>query len=86
MHEMSVAVEVCRMAEERIGTASAAQITAVGLEVGDESGIEPDNLEFCLGVLLDHPPFGGAQVVMRRTPGDALRLEYIEVDDERESH
>lgn len=74
------------MAEERIGTASAAQITAVGLEVGDESGIEPENLEFCLGVLLDHPPFGGARVVMRRTPGDALRLEYIEVDDERENH
>jgi Zn finger protein HypA/HybF involved in hydrogenase expression len=86
MHEMSVAIEVCRMAEERVGTDGAGQITAVGLEVGEASGVEPGNLEFCLGVLLEHPPFRGAQVVLRSTSGAALRLEYIEVDDERESH
>jgi Zn finger protein HypA/HybF involved in hydrogenase expression len=86
MHEMSVAMEVCRLAEERVGAGAADQITEVGLEVGDESGVEPDNLEFCLGVLLGAPPFHGARVRMRRTPGVALRLDYIEVDDERESH
>jgi Zn finger protein HypA/HybF involved in hydrogenase expression len=84
MHEMSVAVEVCRMAEAHVGAGAAAQITAVGLEVGDESGVEPDNLEFCLGVLLDAPPFRGAKVMMTRTPGTTLRLDFIEVDDDRE--
>lgn len=86
MHEMSVAVEVCRLAEAHVGAGAAGEIVAVGLEVGDESGVEPDNLEFCLGVLLGAPPFRGAKVSMRRTPGTSLRLEYIEVDDERESH
>jgi Zn finger protein HypA/HybF involved in hydrogenase expression len=83
---MSVAVEVCRLAEARVSAGAAGDIVAVGLEVGHESGVEPDNLEFCLGVLLGAPPFRGAKVSMRRTPGASLRLEYIEVDDERESH
>lgn len=86
MHEMSIALEVCRLAEVHAGAGAADRITRVGIEVGDQSGVEPDNLEFCLGVLLEHPPFGGARVVMRRTSGDALRVEYIEVDDERASH
>lgn len=83
---MSVALEVCRMAEERVGPDTLALISALALEVGDQSGVEPANLEFCLDVLLGQPPFRGAKVVMNRTPGDALRLDYIEIDDERESH
>jgi Zn finger protein HypA/HybF involved in hydrogenase expression len=83
---MSVALEVCRLAEERVGSGTAGQITALGLEIGDQSGVEPSNLEFCLDVLLGHPPFRGAKVVLNLTPGDALRLDYIEIDDERESN
>jgi Zn finger protein HypA/HybF involved in hydrogenase expression len=86
MHEMSIALEVCRMTEERVGSTQLAQVTALGLEVGTDSGIEPDNLEFCLGVLLTHPPFHGARVTMTRTGGDVLRLDYIEIDDERPRH
>lgn len=83
---MSVALEVCRMAEERVGLDTLGLVSALALEVGDQSGVEPDNLEFCLDVLLGQPPFRGAKVVMNRTPGDALRLDYIEIDDERASH
>jgi Zn finger protein HypA/HybF involved in hydrogenase expression len=83
---MSVALEVCRMAEERVGLDTLGLISALALEVGDQSGVEPANLEFCLDVLLGQPPFRGAKVVMSHTPGDALRLDYIEIDDERASH
>lgn len=83
---MSVALEICRMAEERVGLDTLGMVSALALEVGDQSGIEPANLEFCLDVLLGQPPFSGAKVVMNRTPGDALRLDYIEIDDERTSH
>jgi Zn finger protein HypA/HybF involved in hydrogenase expression len=86
VHELSVALEVCRMTEERVGLDTLGLISALALEVGDQSGVEPDNLEFCLDVLLGQPPFRGAKVVMNRTPGDALRLDYIEIDDERASH
>ena len=81
MHEFSVAIEVCRMAEERLG-ATAPQLRAVGLEVGDASGLEADNLIFCLDALLTQPPFGHARSTVRRLPGDELRLDYLEVEDD----
>ncbi|HEV2292173.1 MAG TPA: hypothetical protein VGR60_10100 [Gemmatimonadales bacterium] len=82
MHEMSVALEVCRMAEERLGP-SAGELLAVGIEVGDDAGVEPGNLAFWLETLLQEPPFGRARPVIARSPGNDLRLTYLEVDDER---
>jgi hydrogenase nickel incorporation protein HypA/HybF len=81
MHEMSVALEVCRMAEERLGTAGAAGLVAVGVEVGTDAGVEPESLTFCLEALLAQPPFAGAKPRIVRQPGDALRLSYLEVAD-----
>ncbi len=80
MHELSIAVEVCRMAEERLGE-GAARLRVVGLEVGDDCGLEPDNLSFCLDALLTQPPFGAARCALERRVGDVLRLDYLEVDD-----
>jgi Zn finger protein HypA/HybF involved in hydrogenase expression len=81
MHEMSVALEVCRMAEERLGR-DTRRLRRVGLIVGDDAGIEPANLSFCLDALLGQPPFGAASTLLTRAPGDALRVEYYEVDDD----
>jgi Zn finger protein HypA/HybF involved in hydrogenase expression len=80
MHELSVATEVCRMAEERLG-ASSRHLRTVGLVVGDDAGVEPANLSFCLDALLSQPPFGAAHAVLERCSGDALRVDYFEVDD-----
>ena len=81
MHELSVALEVCRMAEERLGPEELPLLTAVGLEVGQDAGLEPANLQFCLETLLAAPPFAGARPVITRLPGDTLRLAYLEIDD-----
>ena len=83
MHELSIAMEVCRLAEEQIGTDACGQVVTVALEVGDDAGVEPGSLEFCLEALLKDPPFAGARPIIRRSAGDALRLEYLEVDDGR---
>ena len=83
MHELSIALEVCRMAEERLSPDELPLLTSVGLEVGDEAGLEPDNLLFCLETLLAAPPFSGARPVITRLPGEALRLAYLEIDDGR---
>ena len=80
MHEMSVALEIARIAEDRLGPA-APQLIAVAVEVGDDSGIEPANLEFCLDAVLATPPFRGAKGTITRTRGDALQRAYLEVDD-----
>ena len=81
MHELSVALEICRIAEERLPPGQAGNLVEVGVEVGDNAGLEVGNLEFCLGALLSNPPFGAARPVVRRTAGDALRVEYLEFDD-----
>ena len=83
MHELSIAMEVCRLAEERLGRAALPQLVAVGVEVGDDAGIEPTALEFCLEALLAEPPFTGAKPVLVGAAGDVLRLSYLEVDDGR---
>lgn len=86
MHELSVALEICRIAEDRLGPGAAAGLLAVGVEVGDQAGIEPDNLVFCLEALLAAPPFGSARPDVVRRPGDVLRVTYLEVDDGRSAH
>jgi len=81
MHEMSVALEVCRIAEERVGTDALPTVRAVGLEVGEQAGVEIGSLTFCLETLLAAPPFTGATPVIERRPGDVLRVSYLEVED-----
>lgn len=82
MHEMSIAMEIARMAEERLGEA-APQLVTVGLDVGDRAGVEPASLAFCLEAVFATPPFRGAATDIRRSAGDALQLAYLEVDDGR---
>ena len=83
MHEMGVALEICRIAEQRVGTAAACLITEIGVVVGSEAGVEPSSLEFCLEALLAVPPFGQAKPRIEPEAGDALRVDYLEVDDGR---
>ena len=82
MHEMSVALEVCRIAEDQVGLATLPRVREIGVIVGRDSGVEPDNLAFCLEVLLEQPPFGGARPVLELRPGDELRVDYLDVDDD----
>jgi Zn finger protein HypA/HybF involved in hydrogenase expression len=51
------------------------------VEVGDDAGVEPESLAFCLEAVLATPPFHGAKPVITRLPGDVLRLSYLEVED-----
>lgn len=83
MHEMSVALEICRIAEQQVGPQGAGAVTAVGVEVGDDAGVEVSSLAFCLEAVLATPPFAGARPDIIRLTGDVLRVSYLEVDDGR---
>lgn len=85
MHEMSLALEVCRLTEEQVGAEALPAITAVGVEVGENAGIVVDNLEFCLEALLSRPPFGAAKPIIERTRGEALRLAWLDIEEGEES-
>lgn len=82
MHELSLAMEICRIAGEQLPAPRLARVVEVGVDVGDRSGVEPDNLEFCLEALLSEPPFGRASPALRRLEGDVLRVTYVEAEDD----
>ncbi len=86
MHELSVALEVCRIAEDYVGREALPRVREIGLAVGRHSGVEAGSLLFCLESLLTQPPFRSARTHMERTAGDELRVLYLEVDDERPAH
>ena len=83
MHEMSLALEVCSIAQRHVSREQLEQIVEVGIEVGDQSGVEPDSLEFWLESMLTTPPFKRGRPVISRVSGDVLRVSYLEVDDGR---
>ena len=86
MHELGLALEVCRMAEQRLGPAALPSVRAIGVEIGDDAGVEVGNFQFCLETLLGEAPFQGARPVILRRPGAVLRLAYLEVEDGRPDH
>lgn len=86
MHELSLALEVCSIAESHVPRGQLADVVEVGVEVGENAGIEIDNLAFCLETLLTNPPFKDARPVLKRVPGSDLRLIYLEVDDGDPDH
>jgi Zn finger protein HypA/HybF involved in hydrogenase expression len=83
VHELSLALEICRLAEENLGAAPPAQLRTVAIEVGDDANVEMENFRFCLEALLGAPPFGAARPELLPRPGSDLRLAYLEVDDGR---
>lgn len=81
MHELSLAIEIGRLAEEKLGP-SVARCVTVGVEVGTESGVEPSALEFCLEAVFSHPPWVGAKAAISRPVGDIFQVTYFEIEDD----
>jgi Zn finger protein HypA/HybF involved in hydrogenase expression len=43
---MSIAMEICRIAEDQVGLAALPRVREIGLVVGARSGLEPDSHRF----------------------------------------
>lgn len=82
MHEMSLATEICRITAEQVGEEEAGRVVEVGVEVGDDAGVEPDSLLFWLEILLQEPPFRAALPRIHRVKGSTLSVSYLEVRDD----
>ncbi|UCD24312.1 MAG: hypothetical protein JSW51_15035 [Gemmatimonadota bacterium] len=79
---MSIALEVGRILEDRIGLARLARVITVHLEVGAEAGVEFDSLQSSLDVVLTNTPFVQAKAEIQRVTGDALRVSHVEIIDD----
>jgi len=81
VHELSLAIEIGRLVEEKLGE-SVARCVTVGVEVGTQSGVEPSALEFCLEAVFSHPPWTGAKPAITRPDGDIFQVSYFEIEDD----
>jgi Zn finger protein HypA/HybF involved in hydrogenase expression len=81
VHELSLALEICRIAERTVGHERLPLVRELELEVGTDSEVEIANLSFCLESLLTHRPFVGASHRIVRVPGSDMRVLSLEVDD-----
>lgn len=81
MHELSLALEVGNIAQAQVALDDVPRIVEIGLEVGDDAGVEVDGFAFCVEAVLATPPFRGATAVITRVPGTVLRVDYLEVED-----
>jgi Zn finger protein HypA/HybF involved in hydrogenase expression len=84
VHELSLAIEIGRLGEEKLG-ASVARCVAVGVDVGTDCGVEPSALEFCLEAVFSHPPWNRAKPVLSRPLGDIFQVTWLEIEDDDDS-
>jgi len=86
VHELSLALEVCRLVEDHVPPGGAPRVRTVTVEVGDLANVEIENFRLCLDSLLGAPPFRGATVELVRLPGPDLRVACLEVEDDGPNH
>ena len=69
MHEMSIAVNIIKIAEETLAKNLGKTIEKIHLEVGQLSGIVTESLEFALNVSKKDGILKNAQIVISELPG-----------------
>ena len=68
MHEMSIAEGILKIAVDTMNQNDCSTISAIGLKVGDMSGVELESLTFAFNVLVQNTPAHHAQLKINRVP------------------
>ncbi len=78
MHELSLARSVVAIVEEAAG---ARRVLRVTLEIGERATVLPEAMTFCFEVVARGTVLEGAGLEILRTPGDALKVKSLEVEE-----
>ncbi|GAB4270175.1 MAG: hydrogenase maturation nickel metallochaperone HypA [Deferrisomatales bacterium] len=62
MHEMGIAMEVARLAQEEARAAGASRVVGMRLRIGRWSGVEVESLRFALGAVTEGTALEGCAV------------------------
>ncbi|MGE5520406.1 MAG: hydrogenase maturation nickel metallochaperone HypA [Candidatus Dadabacteria bacterium] len=71
MHELSIAQSILSIAEAAAPKNNNAEITAIGLQIGELSGIEISSLEFALSVIKENTVLHNAKLNIEVIKGEA---------------
>ena len=69
MHEMSLAEGVLQLIEDAAREQAFTQVTAVWLEIGQLSGVEPEAMQFCFDAVTRDSVAQGARLEIIALPG-----------------
>ena len=78
MHEMSLAEGVLQIIEDTARTQGFARVSAVFLELGQLSSVEPEALAFCFDAVTHGSIAAGARLEILRVAGSGWCLECAE--------
>jgi hydrogenase nickel incorporation protein HypA/HybF len=71
MHELALAESICDIVAETARQNGAQRVTAIMLEIGALSCVEPEALRFCLGAVTRGGVAENARLEIVATPGEA---------------
>lgn len=75
MHEMSLAEGIRGIVEEAVRSQHLGRVTAVVVEIGELSSVEPEALAFCFDVVMQGSPAHGARMDVVRVAGAGWCLQ-----------
>ena len=78
MHELALTQEIVSIACK---AANGCQVHTVTLEVGRQTCVSPDALNFCFDVVAQGTLAQGARLHIRRTDGDELNVTTIQIEE-----
>jgi hydrogenase nickel incorporation protein HypA/HybF len=68
MHEFGIASSIFETIKNEAKKQPGARIVAIGLRIGEVSGVEPNSLEFCLHALVKDTEFDPLDIKFERSP------------------
>lgn len=68
MHEMSIAQGLIDILREEMTKHRAERLRRVKVRIGELSGVVPEALSFCFGVIVEGTPMEGAALELERVP------------------
>lgn len=72
MHELSIAMSIVEIAEENARTANTSVINEIELDIGTQSGVVLDALEFAMQSAVQGTMLSNAKVVFNSIPAKAV--------------
>ena len=83
MHEAGITKRILEVALERAAQAGASRISAIHLEIGEESDVTPESVDFYWPDIARATPAEGAQIFFSVASDDpwACRVVAIDADD-----
>ena len=80
MHEAGIARRLAEIVNERAARAGATHVSAVHLEIGEESDVSPESLELYWPDVTRATPAAAARLLVSRSADDPFACRVVAVD------